>query len=167
MSHLCCSVRSMDINILVGLPPNANDHSQLTSLRPDVKPCDNHAQCRAYTIPYPTTMHIDGRTQWPAYRARLRVKADKQGNRPSKASDRARLRIKAKQHGNRHPKACTEHDHKSKPKKACQSTSESQILPTTIVRLIPFQHNPLLIYPTGGYQHNTGTSANYISVGDR
>jgi hypothetical protein len=40
----------MDINILVGLPPNANDHSQLTSLSPDVKPCDNHAQYRAHTI---------------------------------------------------------------------------------------------------------------------
>jgi hypothetical protein len=40
----------MDINILVSLPPNANDHSQLTSLSPDVKPCDNHAQYRAYTI---------------------------------------------------------------------------------------------------------------------
>jgi hypothetical protein len=40
----------MDINILVGLPPNANDHSQLTSLSPDVKPCDNHAQYRAHII---------------------------------------------------------------------------------------------------------------------
>jgi hypothetical protein len=31
-------------------PMDANDHSQLTSLSPDVEPCDNHAQCRAHTI---------------------------------------------------------------------------------------------------------------------
>jgi hypothetical protein len=52
-------VRSMvSIKSLPFVPPslslsmNANDHSQLTSLSPDVKPCDNHAQCRAYTIPF-------------------------------------------------------------------------------------------------------------------
>jgi hypothetical protein len=87
--------------------------------------------------------------------------------------------------GNRHPKACTEHDHELKPKawkstfeslrpstaisqsqQACQLTSESHILPTTIVRLILFRHNPLLLYPTGGYQQNIGTLADYVSVGD-
>jgi hypothetical protein len=31
-------------------PMDANDHSQLTSLSPDIKPCDNYAQCRAHTI---------------------------------------------------------------------------------------------------------------------
>jgi hypothetical protein len=83
-----------------------------------------------------------------AYRARLRIKANKHGNRSSKACDRAR-------------------SYESKPKQACQSTSESQILPTTIVRLIPFRYNPLLIYPIGGYQQSIGTLADYVSVGDR
>jgi len=72
-------------------------------------------------------MHLDGRIQWPAHRARPR---------------------------------------ESKPTSS-QSTSESQILPTTIVRLIPFRHNLLLLYPTGGYQQSIGTSADYVSVGDR
>jgi len=53
----------MDIDILVGLPPNANDHSQLTSLSPDVKPCDNHAQYRAYTTP-----NLDMLRNWSASR---------------------------------------------------------------------------------------------------
>jgi hypothetical protein len=34
----------------LSLSMDANDHSQLTSLSPDVEPCDNHAQCRAHTI---------------------------------------------------------------------------------------------------------------------
>jgi hypothetical protein len=62
----------------------------------------------------------------------------------------------------------TEHnDITSLSQTARQLTSESQILPTTIVRLIPFRHNPLLLYPTGGYQQSIGTFANYVSVGDR
>jgi hypothetical protein len=77
-----------------------------------------------------------------------RIKANKQGNRPSKACDRAR-------------------SHESKPKQACQSTSESQILPTTIVRLIPFRHNLPLLYPTGRYQQSIGTFTDYVSVGDK
>ena len=61
----------------------------------------------------------------------------------------------------------TEHDYESKSKEACQSTFESQILPTTIVRLIPFRHNPLLLYPTDGYQQSIKTLADYVSVEDR
>ena len=61
----------------------------------------------------------------------------------------------------------TELDPASQSQQACQSTSESQILPTTIVRLIPFRHNPLLLYPTGRYQQSIGTSTDYVSVGDK
>jgi hypothetical protein len=63
-------------------------------------------------------------------------------------------------------KPATEHDLTSLSQQACQLTSESHILPTTIVRLILFRHNPLLLYPTGGYQQNIGTLADYVSVGD-
>jgi hypothetical protein len=58
----------MDINILVSLPPNANDHSQLTFLSPDVKSCDNHAQCRAYTTP-----NLDILRNWSASRLQLLI----------------------------------------------------------------------------------------------
>jgi hypothetical protein len=34
----------------LSLSMDANDHSQLTSLSPDVEPCDNHAQCRAHSF---------------------------------------------------------------------------------------------------------------------
>jgi hypothetical protein len=85
----------------------------------------------------------------PAYRARLRIKANKHGNRPSKACDRAR-------------------SHESKP------TS----MPIDLRKPNPSYDNctidtlstyPLLLYPTDGYQHqhNIGTSTDYVSVGDK
>ena len=94
-------------------------------------------------------------------------KPNKSGNRLSKASVPSTITNQSQQAWESTFESLRPSTITSLSQQACQSTSESQILPTTIVRLIPFRHNPLLLYPTDGYQQSIGTLADYVSVGDR